>query len=42
MRAIQTVDTNYTDIMRYFNKDWNIEAYDIHRKVLQDKDASYE
>ena len=42
MRAIQTVDTNYTDIMRYFNKDWNIEAYDIHRKVLQDKDAEYE
>lgn len=31
MGAIQTANTDYADIIRYFNKDWNIEAYDMQR-----------
>ena len=42
MGAIQTANTDYADIIRYFNKDWNIEAYDMQRYILQDIDTEYE
>ena len=34
--SIQSEDTAYRDITRYYNKDWNIEAYKIARKQIKD------
>lgn len=34
--GIQSEDTAYRDITRYYNKDWNIEAYKIARKQIKD------
>lgn len=35
---ILSEDTRYRDITRYYNKDWNIEAFKIPRKQIKDQD----
>lgn len=35
---IQSKDTAYRGIRRYYHKDWNIEAYDIERKRIKNKE----
>lgn len=35
---IQLANTTYRGITRYYNKDWKIEAYNISRDSIKNKD----